>query len=149
MEGIQMDRKRERTGRMQCFMKKEDKSLIDVDNFETTGERCCHQSWRTPLNSSLCTFIGMKHISPTYSIACKCIWGWQHLQKLSPKCHFSYILLLFLFCFGVPPMTLLTGGALTDPQLPATASNMCTTDPWLSGDGRVSPKQKSWLRRWC
>ena len=23
-------------------MKKEDKSLIDVENVETTGERCCH-----------------------------------------------------------------------------------------------------------
>ena len=29
-------------GRMQCFVKKEDKSLIDVENVETTGERCCH-----------------------------------------------------------------------------------------------------------
>ena len=29
---------------MQCFMKKEDKSLIDVGNVETTGERCCHPS---------------------------------------------------------------------------------------------------------
>ena len=40
-------------------MKKEDKRLIDVDNVilgmtnvETTGERCCHLSLRTPLNSS-------------------------------------------------------------------------------------------------
>ena len=40
-----MDRKREKEGgRMQRFMKKEDKSLIDVDNVETTGERCCHLS---------------------------------------------------------------------------------------------------------
>ena len=31
-------------GMMQCFMKKEDKTLIDVANFETTGERCCHLS---------------------------------------------------------------------------------------------------------
>ena len=37
-----MDRKREREkegGRMQFFMKKEDRSLIDVENVETTGER--------------------------------------------------------------------------------------------------------------
>ena len=27
----------EEGGRMQCFMKKEDKSLIDVENVETTG----------------------------------------------------------------------------------------------------------------
>ena len=46
-------------------------------------------------------------------------------------------------------MTQLTTGAFTDPQLPATASNLCTTDAWLGGVGRVPPpKQKSWLRRW-
>ena len=38
-----MDRKR-KGWRMQCFMKKEDESLIDVENVETTGERCCHLS---------------------------------------------------------------------------------------------------------
>ena len=31
-------------GRMQCSMKKEDKSLIDVENVKTTDERCCHLS---------------------------------------------------------------------------------------------------------
>ena len=41
----QMDRKREKEGgRMQCFMKKEAKSLKDVENVVTTGERCCHLS---------------------------------------------------------------------------------------------------------
>ena len=42
-----MYRKRERNregGRMQCFMKKEDESLIDVENVETTGEKSCHLS---------------------------------------------------------------------------------------------------------
>ena len=35
----QTDTKRERAGgRMQCFVKKEDKSLIDVDNVVTTSE---------------------------------------------------------------------------------------------------------------
>ena len=40
-----MDRKREKKG-MQCYMKKEDSSLIDVENVETTGERtwCRHLS---------------------------------------------------------------------------------------------------------
>ena len=34
-----MDRKREEEGgRMQCFMKKENESLIDVENVETTGK---------------------------------------------------------------------------------------------------------------
>ena len=40
-----MDRKREKEGgRMQFFMKKEDKSLIDVENVLTTGGRCCNLS---------------------------------------------------------------------------------------------------------
>ena len=40
-----MDIKREQEGgRMQCFVKKEDKGLIDVENVETTGEWCCHLS---------------------------------------------------------------------------------------------------------
>ena len=34
-----MDRKREKMG-MQCYMKEEDNSLIDVENVETTGEMC-------------------------------------------------------------------------------------------------------------
>ena len=34
-------------------------------------------------------------------------------------------------------MTLLTAGALTDPRLPATASNVCTTDVSLGDVGRV------------
>ena len=39
-----MTKKREREkdgGRMQCFMKKDDESMTDIDNVETTGERCC------------------------------------------------------------------------------------------------------------
>ena len=42
---------------MQCFMKKE----IDLEIFETTGE-CC----KLPSVRSWCTFIRMKHISPTF-----------------------------------------------------------------------------------
>ena len=39
------DKKREKEGwRMQCFLKKEDTSLIDVENVATAGERCCHLS---------------------------------------------------------------------------------------------------------
>ena len=68
--------------------------------------------------------------------------------KPSPKCNFTYIVLLFLFRSGAPPVTLLTAGTLTDPQLPATASNVCVTDARLGGVGRVAlRKQKYWLRR--
>ena len=34
-----MGRKREKSG-MQCYIKKEGNTLIDVENVETTGERC-------------------------------------------------------------------------------------------------------------
>ena len=82
--------------------------LIDVQNVETTGERCCHLSWRTALNSSLCTFIGMKHTSPTCTlnlcVAYQCIWGWQHLQKPSSQMAFHLYFLLFWFRSGAPPM---------------------------------------------
>ena len=38
-----MDIKRKREGgMMQCFMQKENISLIDVENVETSGEMCCH-----------------------------------------------------------------------------------------------------------
>ena len=68
--------------------------------------------------------------------------------KTLPQMSFHLYVLLFLFRSGGPPMTLLTAGALTDPQLPATASNVCTTDARLAGVDRVPPpKQKSWLRR--
>ena len=41
----QMDRNREKgVGKMKSFKKKEDKSLIDVENVENTRERCCHLS---------------------------------------------------------------------------------------------------------
>ena len=40
---------------------------------------------------------------------------------------------------GAPPTTLLPDGALTYPQLPATVSNVCTTDARLGGVGRVPP----------
>ena len=41
-------------------------------------------------------------------------------------------------------MTLPTAEALTDTQLPAIASNVCTTDARPDGVGRVpTPKQRS------
>ena len=40
---------------------------------------------------------------------------------------------------GAPPTTLLPDRALTYPQLPATVSNVCTTDARLGGVGRVPP----------
>ena len=52
------------------------------------------------------------------------------IKKTSPKCHFTYF-----FHSVAPLITLLTAGALTDLQLPATASNVCMTDARLGGNG--------------
>ena len=99
-------------------------------------------------HSSLCTFIGMKHISPTFMYIIPMYLRLTTFTKTLPQMSFHLYFLLFLFRSGARPMTLLTAGALTDPRLPATASNVCTTDARLGGVGRVLPKQKSWLRRW-
>ena len=65
----------------------------------------------------------------------------DNIYKNPPPNVISPIFLQFLFRSGAPPMTLLTAGALTDPRLPATASNVCTTDARLGGVGRVPPPQ--------
>ena len=61
--------------------------------------------------------------------------------KTLPQMSFHLYFLLFLFHSGAPSKTLLTAGALTDPRLSATASNVCTTDARLDGVGRVPPPQ--------
>ena len=54
--------------------------------------------------------------------------------KTLHKCSLTYLFCYFYFALALsPPMTLLTAGALTalpNPQLIATASNVCTTDAW-------------------
>ena len=51
-------------------------------------------------------------------------------------------------------MTLLTAVVLTNPQLSATASNVCTTDARLVGVDQVAPPNKNpgysgvWVRGW-
>ena len=95
-------------GRMQCFMRKEDKSLIDVENVETTGKRCCHLSWRKKLNSSLCMFFGMKYSSPIFMYIVPMYSRLTTFTKTLPQ-------MSFLFRSGAPSMTLLTAGALTGP----------------------------------
>ena len=121
---------------MPCFMKREDKSLIYVDNVETTGERCCHLSPRTPLNSAVCTFIGMKQISHTFMYIIPVYFRLTAFTKTLPEMSFDGFFLLFVSLYI---MTRLTAGVLTYPQLPATASNMCTTDAWLGAVDRVPP----------
>ena len=76
---------------------------------------------------------------PHLCISYQCIWGWQlTFTKTLPQMSFHLYFLLLLF-----RMTLLTAGALTDPRLPATASNVCTTDARLGGVGRMLPPNKN------
>ena len=70
----------------------------------------------------------------------------DNIYKTFPQMSFP------LNCFAIfmSLMTLLTAGALADPRLPETASNVCTTDVkagWRR-PGAPPPQQKSWLRRW-
>ena len=56
---------------------------------------------------------------------------------ISPKKKF------YFFRSGAPPMTQLTAGALTGPMhLPATVSNVYTTDVRQGSVGRVAPQTK-------
>ena len=84
----------------------------------------------------------MKHISPTFMYIIPMYLRLKTFTKNPPPSAFLYfIYIYFFFRSGAPPMTLLTAGALTDPQLPATASTVCTTDARPGGVGRVHPPQ--------
>ena len=81
--------------------------------------------------------------------------------NIPPPNSISPIFVCNFFSLWAPPIILLAVGALTDPQLPAKASTVYTTDARLGGIGRVAstgwhrpggiglvpPKQTSWLRR--
>ena len=118
---------------MQCFVKRRKTAcLLNVENAETTGERGCHLSRRTPLNSSVCTFIGLMHVSPTLMCIIPMNLRLTTFTKTVPQMQFHIYVLLFYFALGLhAPMTLLTDGALIYPQLPATGSNVFTTDARL------------------
>ena len=88
-------------GRMQCFTKKEDTSLIDVEHVENTGERCCHLSRRTSVNCSLCTPIGMKHISPTFMCSIPMYLRLTTFTKTLPQMSFHlYLFAIFISLWG-------------------------------------------------
>ena len=128
--GTTESRKRERhngqkereKGEDAVFYEKEDKSLIDVENVETTGEKCCHLSWLTNtyhwtvqcVRSSEAHFTYINYVYHSNVFEADNIY-----KKNSPQMIFHQYCLLFLFRSGAPPMTLLTAESLTDSQLPA------------------------------
>ena len=94
----------------------------------------------------------MKHISTTFMYIIPMYLRLTTFTKTFPQMSFHlYFFAIFISLWGSTHDSAdCWTGALTDPRLPATASNVCTTDARLGGVGRVPPppKQKSWLRRW-
>ena len=74
-------------------------TTLYVDNVETTGERCCHLSPRTPLNSALCTFIGMKQISHTFMYIIPMYFRLTAFTKTLPEMSFDVV--FFAICFAL------------------------------------------------
>ena len=91
-----MYRKREKEGgRTQCFMKKEDKGLIDVENVETTGERCCHLNSSFHRNEAHFTYIYVYHTN---------VFEADNIYKNPPPNVISSILFCyFYFTLGLYP----------------------------------------------
>ena len=84
----------------------------------------------------------MKHISPTLMYIIPMYLRLITFTKILPQMLFHLYLFAIIISLWAPPMTLLTVGALTVPQLCATASNVCTTDARPSGVGRTPPQTK-------
>ena len=85
----------------------------------------------------------MKHIIPTFVYNYHTnVFEADNIYKNPPPNVISPKQNCYFFHSGAPPMTPLTAGAPTDPQLPATASKMCTTDARLGGVGQVAPRTK-------
>ena len=94
--------------------KKEDKSLLDVENVETAVERCCNLTRRTPLNCSLCMFIGMKHISPKFSYIIPIYLMLTPFTKTLPKCHFTYFFAINIVSISEEQFEFVKGKSTTD-----------------------------------
>ena len=131
------ERKRNREGGYST-LKNEDKSLIDVENVETTGEKCCHLSCRTPLNSSLYTLIGMKYISPTLMYIIPMYLRRTTFTKKLPQMSFHlYFFANFISLWG---STHDSADCLRQLQ---TCEQLMQA--WVASAGQPSPK--SWLRQ--
>ena len=91
-----MGYQRKREGGCSVFIKKEDKSRLDVENVETIQAKGVaiwadehHRTVHCICSSEWTTF--HLHLVISY----QCIWGWQHLQKPSPKCNVTYFFAIF------------------------------------------------------
>ena len=80
-----------------------------------------------------------------------CIWGWQHLQKKPPPNVISPIICfaILISLWGSTQSRLCWMLERSYRQLPATVSNVCTTDVRVGGVGLVPPPPtKIRLLRW-
>ena len=83
----------------------------------------------------------MKHISPTFMYIIPMYLRLTTFTKKPPPNVISPI--FFAIFISLCGSTHDSAGAFTDPRLPATASNVCTTDARLGGVGRVAPSNKN------
>ena len=146
MDRREREREREREkreGGCSGIMKKEDKSLIDVEHVETTGERCRHLSWRTPLNSSLFTFIGMKHISPTFYVYHTNVFEADNIYKNPPPNVISQFFCYFYFALGLHPWLCWLLERSQIPSCPRQLQTCARLHARLGGVGRVSPPNEN------
>ena len=101
-------------------MKKEDKSLIDVENVETTGVRFPPELANTIEQFIVYIYRNEAHFTYIYVYHSN-VFEADSIYKNPPSNVISHIFFRYFFRSGAPPMTLLISGALTDPQRPATA----------------------------
>ena len=135
---------------MQCFRKKKDNSLLDVENFETTGERCCHLSWRTPLN--IIVYVHRNEPQFTYIYVYHTnVLNADNIYKNPPPNFISPIILChFYFVLGLHPWLC---WKMERSQIPSCPRQLhtCTRlmQGWVTSAGCFPPpQQKSWLRWW-
>ena len=117
------------------------KSLIDVANV-LTGEY--HWTVHCVRSSEWSTY----HL---HCISYQCISGWQHLQKPSPKCHFTYLFLFFSICISLWSSSQDSADCWSAHRSPAARDSFKRVHDWCMAGWRRPrpggpPKRQSWLR---
>ena len=90
---------------MQCFVKKEDRSLIDVENVETAGETNVLPPELTNSIEQFIVYVDRKeaHFTYIYVDIIPTFLRLTTFTKKTPKCHLTYIFCYFYFALGLHP----------------------------------------------
>ena len=145
------EREREK-GEDAVFSEKEDKSLIDVENVETTGEKCCHLSWLTNtyhwtvqcVRSSEAHFTYINYVYHSNVFEADNIYT----QKTPTKWDFTNIFCYFYFALGLHTWLC---WLLKRSQIPSCPrDSFKRVHDWCIGWAASAgcPPTKSWLLRW-